>query len=461
MRIQNKLFAVLLSTSIVLVAITLLLTQWSVDRGMLNYVNTKESEKLQPLIDRLIDIYAEQESWRSLQQNPRQWLQTLGDSGIYRLSLSPYASRSHRNNKPIKRLQNIALIDQANNTVVGHIHPDREISQIAIVYQQQTIGWLILPKRKKITEGFELQFLEQQREAFIIIGLILITLTIAVSLPLAKHFVRPINTLVNGTKQLTKGNYQIQLDLSRGDEFGQLAKDFNQLAHTLASNEQNRKHWLADISHELRTPLAILKGEIEAIIDGIRPASSENLGSVQHEIDHLGKLVDDLYQLSNTQIGGLRYQLVTVELIDLLTRQFNLYHQATVAENIHIDFIHNHSSLYVLADPTRISQLIDNLLTNSLKYTDAGGTISVRVTCDADNAIIQWEDSAPGVAEEHLDKLFDHLYRVENSRNRNTGGSGLGLSICQQIIHAHNGTINAKPSALGGLLITFSLPLQR
>lgn len=487
MRIQNKLFAVIILTSTVLVGAMMALVQWSIDRGMLDYVNTRETEQATPLLDALASTYGETQSWQAISHQPELWHQLLRQHFIKKIRKrrdpfkddkhgKPPPSRHHLGERPPPTgdksrpfrkppPKGVALLDGELQLVAGSLPRSAaagdmsKVNKLPIELEQQIVGWLLFPKREKITEGFELQFLQQQREAFLVISLLVIGLAIIVALPLARHFVRPINRLADGTQQLTHGRYQLQLDTDRSDELGQLARDFNQLALTLEDNENNRKRWLADISHELRTPLAILKGELEAIIDGIREPSPENLLSLQQEIDHLNKLIDDLYQLSNSEIGGMRYNMEPLELDNTLASLCKHHQPIIQAANLQLCYNGPQKTVKLLADSTRLHQLFDNLLENSLKYTDAPGSIHITLAIEERYAVIDIEDSAPGVPEEALDKVFDHLYRVDDSRNRETGGSGLGLSICRQIVVAHGGTITAQHSTLGGLRITTRLPL--
>jgi two-component system sensor histidine kinase BaeS len=250
--------------------------------------------------------------------------------------------------------------------------------------------------------------------------------------------------------------------VGRSDELGQLARDFNSLALALEKNEQARRQWVADISHELRTPLTVLRGEIEALQDGVRQPNPQAIGSLHGEVLRLGRLVDDLYQLALSDLGALTYRKTEAHLDELLDQAIEPLKEEFSRKGIALQVDRPAGShLTLLADPERLHQLFGNLLENSLKYTDAGGRLDIRLETTADEAVIHFSDSAPGVTGPELDKLFDRLYRVENSRNRHTGGAGLGLSICRNIVEAHEGTIIARPSPLGGVWITVRLPITR
>jgi two-component system sensor histidine kinase BaeS len=217
---------------------------------------------------------------------------------------------------------------------------------------------------------------------------------------------------------------------------------------------------VADISHELRTPLAILGGEIEAIQDGLQDLSYESIGSLQVEVFRLNRLVDDLYQLALSDVGALAYRKFDVNLTDILCEAIDRARQKLAERSLTLSALLLQDPVIVFADAERLAQLFDNLLENSQKYTDAGGTIDISLESDTGCATVNIKDSAPGVTEEERGKLFDRLYRVEGSRSRLSGGAGLGLAICRNIVAAHEGAIEAFHSPFGGIWIRITLPLS-
>jgi two-component system, OmpR family, sensor histidine kinase BaeS len=282
------------------------------------------------------------------------------------------------------------------------------------------------------------------------------------SLPLANRLVRPVKALAAATGRLAAGEFATRVPVASADELGQLARDFNVLALTLEKNEQTRRQWVADISHELRTPLAILRGEIEALQDGVRQPTPESINSLHGEALRLGRLVEDLYQLSLSDLGALTYHKEELDLAVVLTAALAHYRPELTGKRIALTAeIPRAGAAVVFGDPERLHQLFANLLDNAVKYTDQGGKLEVRLTCRDHEATIDLADSAPGVPESELERLFDRLYRVESSRSRDAGGAGLGLAICRNIVLAHTGTITAHPSPLGGVLIRIALPLTR
>jgi len=207
-------------------------------------------------------------------------------------------------------------------------------------------------------------------------------------------------------------------------------------------------------------PLAILGGEIEAIQDGLQDLSYESIGSLQVEVFRLNRLVDDLYQLALSDVGALAYRKSDVNLADILCEAIDRARPKLAERSLTLTALLPQDPVFVFADAERLAQLFDNLLENSQKYTDAGGTIDVSLESDAGCVTVNIRDSGPGVTEEERGKLFDRLYRVEGSRSRTSGGAGLGLAICRNIVEAHEGAIEVLHSPLGGVWMRITLPVS-
>ena len=268
-----------------------------------------------------------------------------------------------------------------------------------------------------------------------------------------------MRALAAGARAIAAGDFDTRITAARDDELGDLANEINQLAATLRKNQLSRKQWVADIAHELRTPLAVLRGELDAIEDGVRTFDAAKRESLQSEVARLTKLVGDLHDLSIYDEGGLSYQNERIDISGLLNTILNHAEQRLRDAGIALTRQLPDAPVVVLADATRLEQLFANLIENTIRYTDAPG--SLFITCDVgtDSIDIDFADSAPGVPENALDRLFDRLFRVETSRSRHSGGAGLGLSICKAIVDAHGGSIQALGSDAGGLLIRITLPL--
>lgn len=511
MKIFTKLIITLLLTSLLLLSIIYVAVQWSFDRGMLEYVNKKELASLQLLSDNLVSFYQQEQSWASLvitkrpNRRPPQkkrdrfspphelnehfrpslaWHQLLkfSQDGIkLPTDVRQYLTDNHSvtaNSRPmphpipqrrlrpderqLRPMQNQArlhpsLLDADKKLVIGRINPDFRLQTIHL--NGDIIGYLALAPRKQLTDQFDLAFMAQIKANLLYIVLGLFLVIIIISIPLSRHFVKPIKRLEHEVRSLNNGDFKVKINVTGNDELASLSLHFNDLAKTLEQNEHYRNTWLANISHELRTPMAIIKGEIEAIQDGIRPLDLNSLSSLNDEIEHLHKLVNDLSTLSNAEIGAMRYQKKQLNLSDVVKRNLLRHQQQANELNIVINQNIKETKINIWADETRVNQLIDNLINNSFKYTQAPGAIYLSLTAQSTNAVLTISDSFPSVPDNSLSKLFEHLYRVESSRNRKTGGSGLGLALCKKIMSAHQGTIKATHAKQGGLEINCTFPL--
>lgn len=481
MKIQSKLFLILFGFSLLLVTSLVLLMQWSIGKGMIEYVNTKEIEALKPLVAELADEYQKEKSWSEIQGNNQKFagliFARLKDSEFIQPQRPPPFNAHDKGFQINKRLPepeilpappghqaDYALLDKDKNLIVGDYREDLEYTLSAILVDEVNIGFFAVSKRNFLTKGYELDFIEQQQSYLWIIALVAMALMTLVTLPLARHLVEPLRLIAKGMHQLTQGNYRQNIHLHRQDELGELSRDFNELALTLDENESARKRWLANISHELRTPVAILRGELEAMLDGVRPLTEKSIESADDEVKHLQNLIDDLHQLTSADIGGMHYRKKTEDLTLLLNSEVDKYISYLATAGIKLELDMESARLDIFADRTRLCQLFENIINNSVKYAQASIlkiTLTVAKASIDPCAVVKFEDNGLGVAKQHLPHLFEHLYRVEDSRNRKTGGTGLGLSICAHIVAAHQGEISAEQSGLGGLAIVIKLPLSK
>lgn len=485
--IKYKLFFIFLAAIFLVVIGMFFLIQWSFDRGFLNYINTIELQRLDILAQRLEENYKKTGSWDYISGNRQLWNDYLRDTGTEIRGELPAPSLPQPMpliNYPGSRglgfgqkkgpervflppeirslfIHRVIFKDAGKKVIFGpHDHPET-LELRVLKADGKTIGYLGLIPQEMLSSNLQLNFLKQQKRTFALIAFAIVVFAALLSFPLARHMVKKIEALADATHRLVSGRYDTRVSMSSSDELGKLAMDFDTLAFTLEKNEQARNQWIADISHELRTPLSVLRGEIEALQDGIRPNNSEALSSLHSEVIRLGRLVDDLYQLSLSDAGALTYRKHELNLYDMIidvVESFRIpFKEKAIKLNLHPP---EDSGITILADPDRLHQLFDNLMNNSLKYTNHGGRLDIRIEREKDKVIIHFQDSNPCVPEADMEKLFDRLYRADRSRNRSYGGAGLGLAICKNIIEAHNGSIDAHNSPLGGLWLEIILPLS-
>lgn len=463
--ITNQLFAVMLGLCLLMILAMGAATSWSIRKGFNDYTRQQDRLRAEAVAATLAELYRQQGSWDMIKTEPRLWRDILSMDNPERSQVQPDNRRpdlgepERRPLVPHRMREHWSLMDQDGHIIAGKPKPTTDALRFGIQIGGVYVGELMVSNVERRFGRTEQLFLEQQRRSALLIMLLSAVMALLAALLLARRFVAPIHQLADATHRLGAGQYSVKIADSRQDEFGQLARDFNALASILAQNEKMRRDFVADISHELRTPLAILTGEIEAIQDGIRAATPEALNSLQHEIQSLTRLVDDLYQLALSDVGGLRYNMQHIDLVKLVKQAAQPFFERMAEHELELSLLLPDQPIWVEADTARLNQLITNLLENSVRYTDAGGTVQLSLTQTETSALLDCQDSAPSVSAQELPRLFERLYRVEGSRNRATGGAGLGLPLCQSIVEAHYGKISAQPSPQGGLWLQISLPL--
>lgn len=326
-----------------------------------------------------------------------------------------------------------------------------------LMNEQKVVGQLGLVVTAAAT-AMDRSFVDHSFEVVLIVAVLALIVSMLAALLLARHFTSILRQVTLGTRRLASGEYTARIAGERLDEFGDLVRDFNRLAHALEQHENNRRLWVAQTSHELRTPLSILRAHIEALIDEVRAPSRVEFEVLHKETLRLTKLVGDLNDLARADSGALAFKKEAVEVISLLDDSANAFSDRFAARRLTIERAYVVQAL-VFADASRLRQLFANMFENALRYTDAGGVIRLQTKIVATSIEICIEDSAPGVEATSLASLFDPFFRTDSSRQRETGGSGLGLAICKSIVMAHEGSIEAFASELGGLKLCVTFPL--
>ncbi|ABA87621.1 sensor histidine kinase [Syntrophotalea carbinolica DSM 2380] len=473
--IKHRLFLAFLAAAGLVVASMFFITKFSFERSLLRYVNTTEQERLVRLEAMLETAYQDHGNWDFLRNNRRLWMHMLlscRHEKPFPAMLSEDRSRWLEPPPPERPLPHVppppmqqnfdwrvTLLDAGKKPIFSSLAPGDKPRFSPLAIDHQIIGYLGLTPPKIIIDPHQQRFAQEQRRSMAIISLIVTTAAALLSLPLSRRMVKRITTLATATHRLAAGNYDIRVEAKSGDELGQLARDFNSLAKTLESNEHMRRRWVADISHELRTPLAVLRGEVEAVQDGVRLLTPQTLDTLHSEVLRLERLVSDLYELSLSDIGALQYRKTDIDLMEVLQQSLDAHLPQFTEKGLSLLAPSAQpEDLFIHGDPERLSQLFSNLLENSLRYTDANGQLQVTIEILEHAVQLNFRDSAPGVPPETLGRLFERLFRVEGSRNRKHGGAGLGLALCKNIVEAHNGSIEARPSTLGGLWVVVTLP---
>jgi len=479
--IHKLLIAMFACAALVLVLITLV-TRASIGRGFIDFLKHQERSQVELVVPELANWYSAHGNWDDLARNPREFYSLVFNAllqdtenrfelGPGRTSLPPRGGRRGpgfqgqrggpgplgRNGLP----QRIFLLDADHTRVIGEVPLEIQKDKLLAIESNGAVaGWLGFTMIKDIALPAEEAFISQLRNN-LLIGLALgLAVAALVAWLLARHLSQPVNAVARGIRALAAGDFNQRLNMRGSDEIAKLGDDVNRLSSALSEHETARKRWMSDMAHELRTPLSIISGELEAMSDGVRPLNREQLDSVRDEVGHLSALIDDLHSLTLTDSGALAYKMQAVDLNELVQLTADSFQGQAHSKGLELSYSSPGQAIRLLGDEQRLRQLLRNLLDNAVRYTDSGGKVSVALTKDRQYAQLTVSDSTPGASRDECEQLFERLYRLDGSRNRNSGGSGLGLAICRNIVEAHGGKITAKPGPDGGLLFTTILPLE-
>lgn len=290
---------------------------------------------------------------------------------------------------------------------------------------------------------------------------------IIASILISRQVVTPMLRMTSLSHRIAEGEYEERLTLAGSmkgdqmDELDQLALSFNQMADKLEKVETMRRQLIGDVTHELRTPLTAVKGYIEALMDGVLPASPETFQQIHSEIDRLQRLVNDLQELSRVEAGAVELNLAFVSPAVLIEKiQSNLRHQFE-DKNILLQIELEPNLPDIFVDDDRIIQVLTNLAGNALQYSSSGGKVMIAARREKSEIIFSVKDTGIGILPEQLPYIFNRFYRTDKSRNRASGGSGIGLTIAKALVHAHRGRIWAESEGEGkGSTFSFSIPLS-
>lgn len=503
--IRTKVILILLLLTTTMIVGMALSMQIGFNKGFLNYRQAINDQFNQNLIAALTDYYATNKNWEGLRDSRRQWHDIINQSAIEPEQPFPqppemkdHGPKRNSSDHPPKRrpprdighegfgppmfgdgppppgglpggnhgrpdfgiLPPVTLFDQHKAYVIGmHDWRSQHFNFHPVRYKGQLVGYLGTLKENKHFDKQDEIFKNNIQTMLVRLGLFMVTLSILISFPISRYFTRAVNQISRAAQKIAKGDFSTRIQLERRDELGLLASNFNLLARSLESSAASKNSMMADIAHELRTPISVLLSEIEAIQDGVHTANNQKLKLLQAQAYQLKGLVEDLHDLSSSELGSLKYKMSQVRLDTIITEVCEDLGPTILANELELTLNVCDQKLWVLADIKRIRQLLINLLTNSIHYTHPGGKVVLKAERQGKNACITVNDTKPGVQGDQLEKIFKRWYRGEKSRSRNTGGSGLGLAICKEIVNAHNGEIRATKSELGGLSIQVIIPI--
>lgn len=325
-----------------------------------------------------------------------------------------------------------------------------------------TVGKLYVNEcmAQEFPTGIERDFLRSVNNSLIWTGLIALLVAIGLSVYVSRRITSPLLEMTKVVHKIQDGDLADRIQVKSSDEVGELSIAFNQMAESIQKTEQFRRDMIADVAHELRTPLTMIRGNLEAMQDGVIPMTKESLDKIHEETILLNRLVDDMRDLSLAEAGELALHRQSTDILEFIKRGAESI--SARAKELGIDLIVEASeNLPELSlDIGRFSQVLRNLLSNALRFTGAGGSIAIKASRSEDDVLIEVEDTGTGINAEDLPYIFERFYRADKSRARATGGAGIGLTIAKRLIRAHGGSISVASEPGKGAKFTIRLPIE-
>lgn len=300
-------------------------------------------------------------------------------------------------------------------------------------------------------------FLDSLNKILIGIGAFSLGISALTGIYLARRISGPILKTVGATKDIAAGRYGVRIHEDSGTvEVDQLIGSINHLAQALEKQENLRRQLTADVAHELRTPLTTAQTHMEAMLEGVWEPTRERLEGCYDEMNRLGKLVSDLENLAKVESDNLKLNKTKIDLRELTGKALASFEKEIADRGLSVET--DGSCSAVMADRDRISQVLVNLISNAVKYTPDGGEIRITLSDTEDSAVFNIRDNGAGIPEEEIPYIFERFYRADKSRNRNTGGSGIGLAIVKSVVTAHGGTVDVESRVNKGSNFIVKLP---
>ncbi len=416
-----------------------------------------QAESLAPI---LADFYAAQGSWTGVEALLTVETPMMGGMMRHGQGNNGLSMWAMMGNRLLLVDENGRVLADTENEMVGQqltagLLRDNGVS---IISSGQPVGTVL------VTSGVQsatqnAYFLQRVNQAILLSLLAAGSLALVFGGLIAWRVVRPLRRLTAAAQGIAAGDLAQRVDISPGDEMGDLALAFNQMAERLSRAEVLRRQMTADIAHELRTPLTVIQGNIEALQDGVFPLSIEALDPILDKTALLNRLVEDLRQLTLAETGQLSLDKQPTDLHALTLQTIEAFQPATVERSINLEIDSPPNLPLVQADRQRVQQVLMNLLSNALRYTPDGGTITVRLAAGKQMRVVV-QDQGPGISPDALPNVFERFYRVEQGRTRATdgSGSGLGLAVARSLVEAHGGQIGVESLPSLGAAFWFTLP---
>jgi signal transduction histidine kinase len=456
-----KLTAALVLVSLIAVGLSVLMTNLTTANSFQGFVRRSRVEERTGVADALAAYYASQGSWEAVDA----------------LVIWPAGPGGHRMGPGMGPMMmpwmvrpwsfqladaNGVVIAASRTEEIGHQLSQADLAaSTPVEVDGRQVGFLLPGPRINDFSETEQAFLRNVNLAIVSVGILACAIAILLGFLLTWQLTGPLRRLTAAAQGIAAGDLSHRVDIRSKDELGQLGRTFNHMAESLARAEKLRRNMVADIAHELRTPLSVMRGNLEAILDGVFEPTEENIASIHKEALLLSRLVDDLKELALAEAGQLNIEREPTDLLSLIER--TLVSVSPKARADDVTLVRDFPGVLPLVniDSQRIGQVLLNLLDNALQYSPAGGTVTVKVRQEEEAVRVDIMDQGPGLSPDELSLVFERFYRGDKARSRATGGAGLGLAIVKQLVEAHGGEVWVESDTGKGATFSFTLRLGR
>jgi len=402
-----------------------------------------EDERLSKMEFELTNYYLHQGRWEGIQPFVMQW----GNFYEWRIIVTDADG---------------VVVADSEGELLGELYgPDSPGRSLAPPWQAAAVGTLYVSSESSAGADFALFYVLLQRVGrFLLWGcLVAVGIAVAITFFLSRRILAPVKALTLAARRLGQGDSSQRVQFKDKSELGELAQTFNSMASDLERAEKLRHNMVADVAHELRTPLSNVRGYLEAVRDGVIKPDAETIRSLDEEAMLLSRLVDDLQELSLADAGELNVVCQAEDIAKLIKQTVAPWQTQVAAKEISLSTGLPNELPPVNIDSQRISQVLHDLLENAVAHTAKGGTITVTAAQQGDWVEVSVADTGEGIPAEDLPNIFERFYRVDKSRARATGGSGLGLTIAKRLVEAHGGKIEAQSELGKGSRFSFTIPI--
>lgn len=418
------------------ILVTVILTRQGTDTQFAHFMVDGQMIRTVRLIENLVSYYQAEGNWADLETEFDTVLLAASDGTMGPMMSGMMGMYENR----------MQVVDRAGQVVADTVAADDapllSAQQWPITDNGEPIGVLLVQGSMMGHTTFDSELLVRGvTRAVIVAGTIAGIVALLMAGLLVRQITRPVGSLIAASRQIAGGDLAVRVPVQSRDELGELAQTFNQMTNSLELQERARRNLIADVAHELRTPLAGIQGTIEAFQDGIFAPTAENFAHIHKEILLLNRLVEDLRTVANADAGKLTLDFAAVDLLALIQRQVAAFQVQAHERRMEIQVTVAEPIPPIRGDEERLRQVFNNLLDNALRHTPAGGTIEITLANVPDGVQVSVRDTGEGIPAERLPHIFERFYRVDPARSRQTGGSGLGLTITRQIVEGHGGRI--------------------